>query len=134
MKENNLTQKILIVAAITLALSTSAYSASISERFNEIDNEFLVLVKQTDTCVHSMETSGESPQYIDNCKPILKLERKDIDRLKEKFNKQLDRYKQRKQKLSEEERSLTKASILKIKDKVKILQKNVKIIFNKKAV
>jgi len=134
MKENNLTQKILIVAAITLALSTSAYSASISERFNEIDNEFLVLVKQTDTCVHSMETSAENPKYIDNCKPILKLERKDIDRLKEKFNKQLDRYKQRKQKLSEEERSLTKASILKIKDKVKILQKNVKIIFNKKAV
>jgi len=129
-----LIQKLLTAVAVSMALTTSAFSASISERFNELDKEFLALVDQTDTCVQSIEASGKNPKELDNCKSILKLERKDIDRLKQKFNKQLDRYKQRKNKLSEEERSLTKTYVLKIKDKVNILQKNVEIILDKKAV
>ena len=126
-------QKLLTISALTLVLTTSVYSASIPERFNELDREFLVLVEQTDLCVQTMRTSDKSPKHIDSCKSSLNLERKDIDRLKQKFNKQLDRYKQRKSKLTEEERSLTKTYILQITDKVKVLQNNVKIIFNKKA-
>ncbi len=127
-----MTKKLLIISTITFTLVTSLYSASIPERFNELNQEFLVLIEQTDTCVKSMRTSEKKPKYIDNCKPVLKLERQDIDRLKQKFNKQLDRYKQRKQKLSEEERSSTESYVLKIKNNVNILQKNIKTIFDKK--
>jgi hypothetical protein len=126
-----LIQKLLAISTMALVLSTSAYSASISERFIELNKEFLVLVVQTDTCVQTIKTSGKDPKKIDNCKSVLKLERKDIDRLKQKFNKQLGRYKQREQKLSEEERSLTKKYVLRIKDNVQRLQKNVKVIFDK---
>jgi len=81
-----------------------------------------------------MKSSGKSPKYVDDCKSVLKLEREDIDRLKQKFNKQRDRYKQRKAKLTEEERLLTKEYVLKIKNEVEQLRINIKIIFNKKKV
>jgi len=116
---------------LILTLSTSLFSASILERFSELDSEFEDIVHQTDICVIQMNKLNKSAKYIDTCKPVLKLKRKNIDRLKSKFNTQLERYKERKHKLSQEERTLVKEQVLSIKAKVLNLQKNVHIIFDK---
>ena len=130
-KREKMIKKVFTISIIVFGLSSSLYSASIPERFNEIDKEFFMLVKETNLCVQSMQASHKHPKQIDNCKSALKIEKKDIDRLKRKFNKQLDRYKQRKEHLTEEERSLSKLYVLKIRDTVTILRNNIKIIFAK---
>lgn len=129
----NMIHKTLVVTAMALVFSISIYGASIPQRFNELDKEFQVLVKKTDTCISAINYSHQNAKSLDAYKPVMKLKRKNIDGLKQKFNKQLDRYEQRKAKLSEEEQLLTKEYVLKIKDKVKALQKNIHIIFDKKS-
>ena len=120
-----------LLASIILLASPLAHSATIPERLYDIDYEFYQMVNKTNICVLSMNDSNRKPGSLDNCRDALSIEKKDIKRLKNKFIKQTNRYKERKHKLTEHSRYWSKEYIFKIKERVKDLKTNTRLIYKR---
>ena len=123
--------KLKLLPSILLLVSPLTQSATIPERFYAIDEEFYQVVIKTNACVLSMNNNNKKPESLDQCKSALSIDRKEIKKLQSKFNKQTDRYKERKHKLTEHSQYWVEKYMLKIKERVKVLQKNIHTIYGK---
>lgn len=119
------------MALTLLVIPSFVLAGTPTERLYELDGKFYELVETSNKCIALMKSKNKRSRDIDQCKSAMKIDKADIDRLKNKFNKQLSRYKEKKNKLTERERYWAQKYVLKIKERTQELTKNIKVIYAK---
>ena len=119
-----------ITFTLLFLLTFQSHASSIHDSFYELDNKFYTLEVITAECAFGIKQMKSKPQSEEKCKKLYALKDDEIDKLKSSFNRELNRYNYRKDKLSKHDNYWTKQYINKIHSRARNLQKNIKDIYS----
>ena len=120
-----------IIITLLFTVTSLTFAATVPERFYDIDEEFYQMVMNTTKCVLSIKSTNRKATELEECELALKIKKDDIKRLQTRFNKQVERYKVRKQKLSKHSQYWVEQYMLKIRERALHLQKNIHTIYDR---
>ena len=123
-----------ILLTTLLFTNTLVQASSIRENLFNIDKGFHTLEVITAECAFAVKLKQKDPSTLEGCKKLYALEKEEIQKVKNGYKKELNRYTYRKEKLSKHDRYWSEQFIIKINSRTKRLQTYIQNIYSNNTI